>query len=109
MRVRRTRRRCSRRTDERKDLCRHEQGAHHLKRRHRAERQEAPWQHIPPRVHLRTAQGAGAHIYNNVKALYHVNDPGAADALADDIARDAADLIALARALASIVKGREVH
>lgn len=38
-----------------------------------------------------------------------MNDPGAADALANDIARDVADLIALARALAGIVKGREVH
>ena len=38
-----------------------------------------------------------------------MNDPGAADALADDIARDAANLIALARALAGIVKGRKVH
>ena len=49
------------------------------------------------------------HIYKKAKALYYVNDPGTADALANDIARDAAELIAATRALADTVKGREAH
>ena len=48
-------------------------------------------------------------IYKKAKALYYVNDPKAADALADDIVRDAAELIAATRALANTVKGRKVH
>jgi len=48
-------------------------------------------------------------IYKKAKALYYVNDPRAADALADDIVRDAAELIATTRALADTVKGRKVH
>jgi len=43
------------------------------------------------------------------EALNYVNDPRAADALADDIVRDAAELIATTRALADTVKGRKVH
>ena len=54
-------------------------------------------------------KGLMDRIYSKVKALHYVDDPGAADALADDIARDAANLIALARALADITKGREAH
>ena len=49
------------------------------------------------------------HIYSKAKALYYVNDPKAADALADDIVRDAAELIAATRALADTVKGRKLH
>ena len=54
-------------------------------------------------------KGLMDRIYSKVKALLYVDDPKAADALADDIARDAANLIALARALAYITKGREAH
>jgi hypothetical protein len=54
-------------------------------------------------------KGLMDRIYSKVKALLYVEDPRAADALADEIARDAANLIALARALAHIVKGREAH
>jgi hypothetical protein len=55
----------------------------------------------------RQLKGVMARIYSKLKALLYVNDPGAADALADDIARDAADLIALARAVADIAKRRK--
>ena len=54
-------------------------------------------------------KGLMDRIYSKVKALHYVEDSRAADALADEIARDAANLIALARALAHITKGREAH
>jgi len=65
--------------------------------------------YLPGYMSSEQLKGLMARIYSKVKALRYVNDPGAADALADDIARDAANLIALARALADIVKGREAH
>jgi len=109
VRVRRTRRRCSRRTDERKDLCRHEQGRITYSADIELNGRELPGSIYLPEYISEQLKGLVARIYSKVKALYYVNDPGAADALADDIARDAADLIALARALAGIVKGRKVH
>jgi hypothetical protein len=65
--------------------------------------------YLPEYMSSEQLKGLMAHIYSKVKALYYVKDPRAADALADDIARDAADLIALARALADMTKGREAH
>ena len=49
------------------------------------------------------------HIFKKAKALYYANDPKVADALADDIVRDAAELIATTRALADTVKGRKAQ
>ncbi len=64
---------------------------------------------LPGYMSSEQLKGLMARIYSKVKALHYVDDPRAADALADDIARDAADLIALARALADMTKGREAH
>ena len=63
--------------------------------------------YLPGYMSSEQLKGLVARIYSKVKALSYVDDAGAADALADDIARDAANLIALARALADIAKGRK--
>ena len=65
--------------------------------------------YLPEYISSEQLKGKMAYIYSKVKALYYVHDPKAADALADEIARDAANLIALARALADITKGRAAH
>jgi len=64
---------------------------------------------LPEYMTSEQLKGLMDRIYSKVKALHYVEDPRAADALADEIARDAANLIALARALAYITKGREAH
>ena len=64
---------------------------------------------LPGYMSSEQLKGLMDRIYSKVKALHYVEDPRAADALADEIARDAANLIALARALAYITKGREAH